>query len=565
MQNTGLVTLAFIVSVLAAGGTVYGQGSITQAQDKDRDSPRLLTQNEKDVLGDPLFNLVLRDHADETLLAAIQNLIQPDAAKRQIFAVHEHIGTDLFRDLGRRAVIAFTGEHNGESLTGNVMLSVFFGSQTFPTVTNVEGWGWDNQRGRYNYYKLDTNGGGRTWKFRGSSVDADLQTNDARQGTCMACHVNGAPIMKELPFPWNNWHSNLAFSARYLSGQFAPSPPWPISNDPDFKNHLKGAKDLELMIIPSIRRFNITRVDAGLKRNDNGSVVVVGGKQTITEGTRLLKPLFRATEFNIASARQRSGLDPWTNPPPGPTQDIVIPNSFFLNVGLIAGGGLPDYNGLGLVQAKRFNSVGLIRKDEYRNLVVEFNLKMNQLRGRDALFAWFVPEHSHIDIDLIDRLLRRGVITPHFLAAALSVDLEAPLYLAEKRAALLRFIPNEFEFVPVPSTIDPNDIPRDPDKDQLTKVVIAAIEAVPATNRSDFDKRFLERLKATDARALLSTDVDAYLARVSDKLGSSNADVRTAEVRRLFKKSLDLRKAVLRDRTFRTLDETRGTLLFPLP
>ena len=96
-------------------------------------------------------------------------------------------------------------------------------------------------------------------------------------------------------------------------------------------------------------------------------------------------------------------------------------------------------------------------------------------------------------------------------------------------------------------------------------MVIAAIEAVPAADRSDADKRFLQRLKATDARALLGNDVDTYVARVRDKLGSSNADVRKAEVRRLFEKSLELRRAVLRDPTFRTLDETGGILLFPLP
>jgi hypothetical protein len=63
----------------------------------------------------------------------------------------------------------------------------------------------------------------------------------------------------------------------------------------------------------------------------------------------------------------------------------------------------------------------------------------------------------------------------------------------------------------------------------------------------------------------LANDVDAYLTRVRDKLESADANVRRTEVRRLFQKSLDLRRAVLRDRTFGTLDETRGTLLFPLP
>jgi hypothetical protein len=564
MPRTELVMLAIVVSVLTSRLMVYGQSSLMLTQDRDGVSPRLLTPSEKAALGDPLFNLVLRDHADETSLTAIQNLIQPDATKRQIFAVEEHIGSDEFGD--RRAVVAFTGEHRGEDLTGNVMFSVIFGPQSFPPVTTVEGWGWDNHRGRYNYYKLDTVGGGLTWKFRGASDDADLLTFQERRGTCMACHLNGAPVMKELLFPWNNWHSNVGggFSARYLTGQFAANP-WPISNDPSFKNHLNGAEDLERMIIQAISRFNTGRINAGLKRrDDNGNIAEQDGRQTMMEGSRLLKPLFHATEFNLVSARQRSGRDPWGDAP-GPAQDIVIPNSFFLNVGLIAGGGFGGYNGLGIDKAKQFNSVGLILKEEYSGLIEEFEVRMNQVKGRDTLFAWFVPEHSHIDIDLIDRLLRRGVITPHFLAAALAVDLEEPLYLSNERASLHRFIPDEFDFVPVPSGTDPNSIPRDPAKDQLTKLVLEAIEAVPEAERSDADKRFLERLKAADARTLLANDVDAYLTRVRDKLESADANVRRTEVSRLFQKSLDLRRAVLRDRTFGTLDETRGTLLFPLP
>jgi hypothetical protein len=63
----------------------------------------------------------------------------------------------------------------------------------------------------------------------------------------------------------------------------------------------------------------------------------------------------------------------------------------------------------------------------------------------------------------------------------------------------------------------------------------------------------------------LDHDVDAYLTRVRDKLASLDANVRQTEVRRLFEKSVDLRRAVLQNPTFSTLDETRGTLLFPLP
>lgn len=564
MQYARLGWLATIVLVLAFARAAHGQSSLLLTQDRDGTPPRLLTPAETGLLGDPLFNLVLRDHADATSLEAIQDLIQPDPSKRLIFAVSERIASDVFG--ARRAVIAFQGQHNSEALTGNLMLSIIFGAESFPAETTVEGWGWDNHRNRYNYYKLDRVGGDLTWKFRGSSDAADLLSFQERRGTCMACHLNGAPVMKELLLPWNNWHATVAdgFDAQYLTGRFA-SNPWPIANDPAFKDHLRGAEELETMIIQAISRFNTGRINAALKRrDDNGNLVEQDGRQTMMEGRRLLGPLFRATEFNLVSARQRSGLDPWGNSP-SPAQNILVPNSFFLNVGLIAGGGFGGYTGLGIAAAKEFNSAAQVSKEEYGELVEDFALRLNQIKGRDALFAWFAPEHSHIDIDLIDRLLRRGVITPHFLAAALAVDLEEPLYLSDERAALLRFIPNEIEFIPVPAGINPNSIPKDSAQDQLTKRVIEAIEAVPEAERSDAAKRFLERLKAADARALLADDVDAYLKRVRGKLESPEPDVRRAEVRRLFHKLLDLRLAVVRDAELGNLDETNGTLLLPLP
>ena len=42
-------------------------------------------------LGDPFFNLVLRNHADVVSLAEIEDLIQPDRSKRDLFVVDEHI------------------------------------------------------------------------------------------------------------------------------------------------------------------------------------------------------------------------------------------------------------------------------------------------------------------------------------------------------------------------------------------------------------------------------------------------------------------------------------------
>jgi hypothetical protein len=67
------------------------------------------------------------------------------------------------------------------------------------------------------------------------------------------------------------------------------------------------------------------------------------------------------------------------------------------------------------------------------------------------------------------------VITPHFLAAALSVDLENPVFLSKDRESLLNFIPREFHFKPLSDQINPNKAPRNSADDLLTTAVVAAI------------------------------------------------------------------------------------------
>ncbi len=128
------------------------------------------------------------------------------------------------------------------------MLSVAFDSERFAdNMRFIEVLAWDNAHGRYNYYKLDQTGTPdqrMSWKFRGSSEDADLLNDADREGTCMQCHINGAPVMKELPFPWNNWHS-LQSRADYLTTAAPVAQQWPVSADRRLGTRLNGAERLE--------------------------------------------------------------------------------------------------------------------------------------------------------------------------------------------------------------------------------------------------------------------------------------------------------------------------------
>lgn len=120
------------------------------------------------ALGDPFFQRVLKDHAEVVDLKAVLALIEPDKTRRRIFVVSEKI---IDRNHGtRRTVIDFTAT----GLAGNVMLAPGLEADAFPSDdVNLEVWGWDDQRGRYNYYRTETKSppaNARVWKFRGSSA-----------------------------------------------------------------------------------------------------------------------------------------------------------------------------------------------------------------------------------------------------------------------------------------------------------------------------------------------------------------------------------------------------------
>jgi hypothetical protein len=544
--TSGVVLLALVVALSAQPASV-----LLLKQDRDGVPAQNLSAAELSSLGDPFFNLVLKDRADATALSVIEGLIQPDASKRQTFVVDEGIA-DSRRGQSRRVVLSFTGSNGSEVLDTNVMLSVQFSSQDFPDSQRfVEAWGWDNHRGRYNYYKLDQRGTPdmrMSWKFRGSSDNADLLNPSDRTGTCMACHVNGAPVMKELLFPWNNWHS-FASGAAYLTSAAPPAARWPVASDSHLLR-LQGAEDLETSILAAITQFNTRRLNRSLAREDaTGNIAIdASGKSQVKEGRRLLRSLFTTTEYNIISARQKSGFHPLGGSQTGPGQSVSIPASFFLNVGLMGQSGPANFQGLGISKAGDFGKF-TIGGQEYIAAVKSSDIRLAGRQG-DADFAWLVPEPSHVDNDMVDRLLRRGVVSRQFIAAALSIDLENPVF-SEERRSLLRFVPDEFDFVAT-SKAHPDDL--------TTKVIAAIVAAKPASG--SVEARFLEALRSTDPVKLLTDSIDTYHARVSSRL--ANPQTKQAEIDRLFSLLIQRRRVALQHEVLSELNET-GDRLFPVP
>ncbi|MBM3736813.1 MAG: hypothetical protein FJW39_13605 [Acidobacteria bacterium] len=511
-----------IVGVLGAG-LVLAQPTLRR-QDSDQSVPVPMTPAEIASLGDPFVRLVLRPNPAVTSLDQIDQLILgPSTANRRLlFIVSEQIADPAIRPGStRRTVTAFSGLNSGIRLNPNVMLSVDLHPSGFSPV--IESWGWDDAARRYNFYRLD--GEPLTWKFRGSSLDADIARD--RSGKCIRCHISGAPVMKELLLPWNNWHS-----PRSIADYLTPGAPnaWPVANTPRLGN-LASAEDLMNFVISAIRRFTTRRIEALA----NGTAV--------SNGPRLLAPLFSTTEYNIASAEQLTNLHPIPNPVPNqaaPPVAIDVPDVFFLNANQFAGAGITGYQGLGLPEARKFDTLVKITPAEYRSLVRDIRTGFPDRRG-DANFAWFVPEASHADNEMIDQILRRGIISREFAASVLAVDIENPVF-SPRRARLLGLVPQSFNG---PAA--------------LTKAVLDRLNALnPQPNTPEADFRTL--LSSADPAGAVRARITAYHARVQAQLNGGPA-ARRNELRRLYRLMLDRRLLAGNDAILRPLVES--PLLFP--
>ena len=550
LATYGLIVLVCLLLTFTIGqklAVAQSVNSLKFAQDTENSMVRSITDRELAQLNDAFFNLVLKEHSDETNLAEIENLLQPDTARRETFVVDELI-VDSSRPQSRRTVLSFKGSNNGIVLSNNVMLSTSFSSEEFSDNPNLlEVWGWDDTLGRYNYYSLDRRGnrfgeprqGTLSWKFRGNSVNADTLAVSDRAGTCMRCHINGAPVFKELFLPWNNWDSFVAEETSYL--RFPPPVGWPVVNNPRLKDNRKSAEVLEAEIISGINQFNSKRIDE-LTIEENGNIEV-------REAKRLLKPLFLTTEFNIISSDKTTRLHPFTSNTALPTDDYVIPKSFFLNSDLIVGRrqGAVFTEGFGIDRAESFEAQ--VTPTEYERLVTESGVKLANQQPGDANFAWLVPEPSFVDSNFVAQLIRQEIVPPEFVAAVLAIDVENPIFSQERKNLFEgNIIPDEFQVAPV------ND---------LISQTIANLQSLNPASDSP-EGQFLAILQSEDPVAMLKERVDTYLNRETDLLDGDEG-TRFTELTRLYNKAIQARQDVLADRNLRNLDETGGTLLFPLP
>jgi hypothetical protein len=343
--------------------------------------------------------------------------------------------------------------------------------------------------------------------------------------------------MKELVLPWNNWQSGQSPNA-YMT-RVPPATAWPVTSDPHFSN-LTDAYALESAIETAIKTHAVRKFDKLVRSDGQGDFNVQSAKT-------VLRPLFETTEVNLTSARQLSQLHPISpDAQTGPSQPIQPPDSFFLMSEMLKNLGAPDAAG--------FGSVAIVQPNEYRDLVRNAGLKITRNNGAsspgDANFAWLTPEPGFAMTNWINMLLQRDILSPQFVAAALAVDLETPIF-SEPRKMLLDFIPDSF-------TVKPGE----PHPNGLTRDVVQRLQAANAPTGSPA-RDFLDLLTQSNPLDAVNARVKAYRTGIGQRL--MDTGTRNAELKRLFDLLIQRRQAFLTHPLFKCLKEFDALIPLPAP
>ena len=296
---------------------------------------------------------------------------------------------------------------------GDLFLGFFLGPRN-DTLTISDGFveliAWDRQKAVFNFWELI----GPNWFYRGDSTDvldnvATLGLGDPnaqftftrtspdgkRVLRCSGCHTLGAPIMKELDPPHNDW---------WRAGQALPLGGFQLS--------AAAAK----LFSEATDAANLARqVTRGINR-------LVASPRVVTPLRLRLRSLFSTMEMNLASDstpfrdRQKSGTA------------VEIPATFFVDSRL--SGKLPAV------------SVDLAAYRAALNQTDSRFPPTGKPDSRETRHAFLVPVRSHIDNRVVDRLIDDGLLDAELVADVLAVDMSMPVY-SPARASLIRFVPEK--------------------------------------------------------------------------------------------------------------------------
>jgi len=345
----------------------------------------------------------------------------------------------------------------------------------------IELMSWDTTKQAFNFYRRPA---GREWHWKGDSNDA---FRPASMGNgCFMCHVHGAPVMKELGRPWNNWQSEVAS----IPGEAIPSP---ALREGALFRQKSDANVLE----PIVRGWINRAVAARLGELMKGS--------SLTNAPDLVRPLFESTTVNLGSSMRLSDAD---------TPTLNLPMNFFINADVLGDVLRPP------LPALTTGSVPQVTRDLYQNALTGFDFRLAEgpicnattfcLKG-DTHFAFFVPVPAFGDTNTIRQLIARNVITQHFALSVLMVDFPNPVY-STPRAQLLRY---------VPATAAVAEGATDLAEKTAAAIVQAAATQPPDSPRSP-EAAFAANWALTldQLQAAADARVSSYLAAVRDRVAT---------------------------------------------
>lgn len=354
-----------------------------------------------------------------------------------------------------------------------------------PATTFLQVMGWDGTAGQFNYYmRLD-----QTWVWAGNSYSA-LAPESRGQG-CFDSHVNGSMVMKELKQPWMHWQS--------MNATILLAPDDPLRDNPLYRS-LSGAEDLEHTVRAGVSRWTAARLK---------HAVTPAGRVTELDG--LLRQLCTTTTVNLASSVIAS-----STVADNPTRPLTVPLSFWLNTdSLLDDLGIPAR----FVPPSVAGQLYLDSLTRYDFALVEGEFR----QPGDAFFAFTVPEAAFEDIEVVNQLVRRKIISAQFAASVLMVDFPNPVF-SLARSTLLGYVPPA-------ATVDPagGGVSQ-----QVAEAIVQAADGLAADSP---EAQFAEhwRLPDTQWREEFAGRIQDYVNAVTVRIGTDQGFddyVRLAESRR---------------------------------
>jgi hypothetical protein len=459
-------------------------------------APTVMPQSQLDSLADPMglllrqgrFPLTVQDLLAE-LDAAGTLPLQRSYLVSEAGQIPLVQGGSLQRDL-RFAIT--------RARAANVDLLISTSAIGDPGATFLQVMGWDEAAGQFNYYmRLD-----RSWVWAGNSYSA-LAPESRGQG-CFDSHVNGSMVMKELKQPWLHWQS--------MNATILVAPDDPLRSNP-FYQSLSGAEDLEHTVRAGVGRWTAARLK---------HAVAPDGR--VSELDRLLRQLCTTTTVNLASSVTASStvVD-------NPAKPLTLPLGFWLNAdSLLDDLGIPAR----FVPPSVEGQLYLDSLARYDFALVEGEFR----QPGDAFFAFVVPEAAFEDIEVVNQLVRRKIISAQFAASVLMVDFPNPVF-SPARGKLLGYVPPAATVNPAGGGVS----------QQIAEAIMQAADGLPPDSpEAQFADHW--RLADTEWRDVFAGRIQDYTTAVTVRIGTAQGFddyVRLAESRRREFKSRRLNEFTL--------------------